>query len=332
MHGLYLLWWVQEKQMSPAVVAAILAAGDIALVCLELPTGWFADRVGHRVSLILGSVVQTAAMLWCWLGDGIISLIGASVLVALGDAFRSGADEALLYRTCRALGREDSFQAIEARASAVTLCALVVLVLAGGAIVNTWGFAAGWIAETLLCACGAVLACAMVEPPREDRDPADDEARAGAGFVSWRIALLVIPAALIGAVGGAGDFLAQVAGGDPTGMTVFVAAITLSEAGGAALATRLPHGGVRVQFVLLACGAVMCVGALAWPSTFTAVVLALAFLQGVAEPLRAAAVQRLAADDARARAASFANTCDMAFLSVALPMAGFLAGRVLRQT
>ena len=38
MHGLYLLWWVQEKQLPPEVVAAILAAGDIALLFLEIPT------------------------------------------------------------------------------------------------------------------------------------------------------------------------------------------------------------------------------------------------------------------------------------------------------
>lgn len=89
MHGLYLLWWVQEKQMSPAVVAAILAAGDVSLMCLELPACWFADRVGHRASLILGSVVQIAGMLWCWLGAGVSGLVIASVLVALADAFRS---------------------------------------------------------------------------------------------------------------------------------------------------------------------------------------------------------------------------------------------------
>jgi len=43
MPGLSLLWWVQDKQVSPAIVAASLAAGDLALVCLELPTGWFAE-------------------------------------------------------------------------------------------------------------------------------------------------------------------------------------------------------------------------------------------------------------------------------------------------
>ncbi len=38
MHGVYVLWWVQEKHVSVGAVAAILAAGDLALAALEIPT------------------------------------------------------------------------------------------------------------------------------------------------------------------------------------------------------------------------------------------------------------------------------------------------------
>src|SRR5262245_65083268 len=133
MHGLYLLWWVQQKQLDPIVVGVVLAAGDLSLMLFELPTGWFADRVGHRRSLIIGSLIQVAGMVCCWIGPGIPGLLAASVLVALGDAFRSGADHALLYRTAVAVGREDDVQSLEARFRAVQLAALVGLVLAGGA-------------------------------------------------------------------------------------------------------------------------------------------------------------------------------------------------------
>src|SRR5262245_52523462 len=139
MHGVYLLYWVQEKQVPAAVVASILAAGDLAHLVLEVPTGWVADRLGHRVSLILGSAVQVLGMFLCWLGEGVPGLVAASVLVALGDAFRSGADHALMYRSAVGLGREAEFQRIESRTRAVQLGALVALVLAGGVIVRTWG-------------------------------------------------------------------------------------------------------------------------------------------------------------------------------------------------
>ena len=78
MHGLYLLWWVGERGLSPAIVAAIMAAGDLALLGLEIPTGWFADRYGHRASLIVGSSIQVLGMLACWLGRGVPELIAAT--------------------------------------------------------------------------------------------------------------------------------------------------------------------------------------------------------------------------------------------------------------
>src|SRR5580765_7144081 len=126
MQGLYLLWWVQEKNIPAPTLAVLLAAGDLALMALEVPTGWFADRFGHRKSLLAGSAVQVAGMFLCWLGQGVPGLLAASVLVGLGDAFRSGADQALLYRTCLALDCETEFQSIQGRTYAWQAVALLM--------------------------------------------------------------------------------------------------------------------------------------------------------------------------------------------------------------
>ena len=139
MHGLYLLWWVQEKHVPVAVVATLLAAGDLAITALEIPTGWLADRFGHRISLIAGALTQAAGMVFCWLGEGVVGLLSAILLVALGDTLRSGADQALLYRSCLALEREPDFQRIESRSRSLQLVALVAFILAGGAIVESVG-------------------------------------------------------------------------------------------------------------------------------------------------------------------------------------------------
>ena len=73
--------------MSPALVAATMAAGDLLLMGLEVPTGWFADKFGNRRSLILGSLIQVAGIICCWLADGIPGLVLACMLVSIGDAF-----------------------------------------------------------------------------------------------------------------------------------------------------------------------------------------------------------------------------------------------------
>jgi MFS family permease len=330
MHGLYLLWWVQEKHVPVAIVAALLAAGDLAITALEIPTGWLADRFGHRVSLIAGSLTQVAGMVLCWLGEGVVGLLAAILLVALGDTLRSGADQALLYRSCLALEREPDFQRIESRARSLQLVALVALILAGGTIVETWGFAAGWIAEAIVCVVGVAIAWGLVEPPpgvdaaAADVDAAIEE-RSSSRLPAPRVDVfvkLIAPASLLGAVAGATAFVAQTSGEtDPGRMTMLVALITLAEATGAAVAAHLVPS-LASQMILASLGAAVAIAGLAVSAVFLPAVVALSLLLGVAQPLRAAAIQRVAADHVRARTASVASACDKAAATLALLLAG----------
>jgi MFS family permease len=335
MHGLYVLWWVQEKHVPVAVVAALLAAGDLAITALEIPTGWLADRYGHRISLIAGSFTQVAGMLLCWRGEGVPGLLAASLLVALGDAFRSGADQALLYRSCVALEREPDFQTIESKTHSVQLGALVALVLAGGAIVETWGFAIGWLVETALCTVGLSIAYAMVEPPacadgssRVADEAADVRPQALRPAIKvGRLLRLIAPTSLLVALASGAAFLAQTTGdADPARITVLVAIMTLAEAAGAALAAGMAPDG-STQMTLATLGVTAAVVAAVVEPAFPIAVVVLAVLMGIAEPLRAVAIQRLAADHIRARAASIASACDKACTTLALVVAGTLPRR-----
>jgi MFS family permease len=331
MHGLYLLWWVGERGLSPTIVATILAAGDLALLGLEVPTGWFADRVGHRASLIVGSAVQVLGMLACWLGRGVPDLIVASLLVALGDAFRSGASEALLCRTCVALRREHHFQTTESRTRAAGLIALVVLLLAGGVIVATWGFAVGWAIETAFAAVGLGIASAMVEPPakRDTRlvehplNSPEAETRVTRTRLVRAMAVLVLPAAFLDGLVAALSFLAQTMETmSPGDVTIIVAAITVAEAAGAAIAARLSAATVRGQWLLVGCGAMVIGTSAVIPWSVATSAVALSIILGLALPLRATLLQRLSADRTRARVASLASACDMACSALALTLAG----------
>jgi MFS family permease len=326
MHGLYLLFWVQEKGLSPAVVAAALAAGDLAIMLFEIPTGWVADRWGPRASLITGSLVQTAGMAACWLAPGVSSLVTGTLLIALGDAFRSGADQALLYRTCAALECVDNFRRIEARTHAVTLVGLVLLVLVGGAVVGRWGFAAGWIAETALCATGVIIAWMMQAPPPSEADHGDEPPHhelTWQRLLSWRLFRAVLPASLIGAAASAAAFAAQTAADlTPEAVTWFVAALALAESGGSMVGARQVWF-TRPSSLLVAAGAVLPAMVVA-PSLLGPAALVLSALAGAVYPARAAAIQALATDAVRARAASLASACDMAISSITLPLTGFL--------
>jgi len=335
MHGLYLLWWVQDKHVPVGIVAALLAAGDLATTALEIPTGWLADRFGHRISLIAGSFAQVGGMVLCWIGEGTPGLLSAILLVALGDALRSGADQALLYRSCVALDREPDFQTIEARSRSLQLVAMVAFILAGGAIVHMWGYAVGWLVETIISTIGLTIACAMTEPPAgiqespsgtvsaSDPDPSVGRWTMNGGT----LAILIAPASLMGAAASAAAFVAQTSGAtNPARNTMLVAIITLVEAAGSAVAARL-GATVTQQIALAGLGAATMAASFMLPAVFLPTVVTLSFLLGVIQPLRATGIQRLAADDVRARAASVASACDKAMATIALLCAGSLSRR-----
>jgi len=336
MHGLYLVWLVHERGFSPALVATVLAAGDLCVFALEVPTGCVADRLGHRVSLIIGSFVQVCAMVVFWLAATPPALLAASLLVALGDAFRSGADEALLYRSCAALGREAEFQSIEARTRSVGLIALIVLLVGGGGLVAVAGYAAAWITEIALCATGLVLAWLMVEPPaaEAESEAANDVSRTRSrpGHVAaarWSIVVsLILPGAVIDGLASVASFLAQTgAGAEVAGVTVLVAAMTLSEAAGAWVAARVWRNDGRLHLRLLTCATAVLAVSLVSSAGVAAAAVALAFFPGLIHPLRAAALQRVAGDSVRARIASFASACDMACTTLGLLAAGAVSAR-----
>ena len=317
---------MEYKHVSPAAVAAILAAGDIAITLLEVPTGRFADRFGHRCSLIVGSVVQTIGMLLCWLGEGIPGLLAASLCVALGDTFRSGADQALLYESCVAVGEPERFQEIEASSHTLELIGLVGMMLAGGVIVETAGFAAAWIAEALLAASGIGLAWAMVSPPATPRETDHAIGTRWRSAAALSLLRLITPASVIAGAAIATAFVAQTAGqATPAQLTVLVIVVTLAEAAGAAV-SRYMRPNISTQYGLLAASAACFALAAVASGAFLAAVVALSFLMGVSEPLRATAIQMLV-DDRRAEAASWASAVDGAVRTLSLLLAGLAQGR-----
>lgn len=168
-----------------------------------------------------------------------------------------------------------------------------------------------------------LIAYAMVEPPAH-ADPDDDDSTPAGIRIPWRLAAgVILPLAFLDAITSAGSFVMQTRGeSGPSEITLVVALITLADAAGSTLAMRLPAVGLRAQIALAVCGAILAAVALTIPELFIPITIALSFATGVSHPLRATAIQRLASDGMRARAASVANACDMALSTVMLLITG----------
>ena len=107
------------------LVASVTAA--VALI-LEVPSGYMADRIGHKKALIIGNAISALSPLgYILLPDFWGVLIGSAGYFG-GYAFISGTQEAFMHETLLELGREGEYGKLMGRTQTAGLLGNVVLV------------------------------------------------------------------------------------------------------------------------------------------------------------------------------------------------------------
>ena len=171
-HALVSLWaWIPIfyfylTQFLPLQdVVRLQAIYYAAVVAMEVPSGYFSDRLGRRLTLVLASSFLVASYGMFILVDSFAGFVVAEVLLAAGFAFQSGTDTALLYDSLKELGRDSEYLEREARSQRYAMSAAALAALIGGVT--------GWIdlrlayVLSLLGALGSwFLAYRFVEPSR----------------------------------------------------------------------------------------------------------------------------------------------------------------------
>jgi len=162
-------------RLSYTQIFALQAWFMLANFLLEVPTGAVADRFGRRVSVGLGGLLLgVATLLYAsvpWLP---VFFLGETVF-ALGLTLISGADEALVYDSLKALGREQKATRVMSRLAAWMLAGLTAGALLGAVAAARLGVRAPFLLQALPMALSGVMALTLREPPRARE--ADDERR-----------------------------------------------------------------------------------------------------------------------------------------------------------
>jgi len=159
--------YLQSRGLSLTEIGLAEAAFHLAPVLLELPSGSFADMVGRRWSLALGSALVATSTAVLWIADSLPLAMLALFLHGASFSFRSGANQAFLYD---ALGdRQSSYAGIFGRllgASYLVAAAAAWL----GATLSDISYNLPF-ALTIGVALGGVwLAAGLSEPPRKRGD------------------------------------------------------------------------------------------------------------------------------------------------------------------
>ncbi len=102
----------QKNGLSFAQIMTIQSINSILWILLEIPTGYFADVVGRKQSLVITGIFATLSMLTYGLGTNFYHFLIASLFWALAGVFISGADSALIYDTLKELNKESLYKKV----------------------------------------------------------------------------------------------------------------------------------------------------------------------------------------------------------------------------
>jgi MFS family permease len=152
-----------QSELSAAQAIMIYVFADIAATVFEVPSGYFSDRVGRRVTLILAVIAGFAAALMQAFGTEFWVFAVAQVGIGLHFAFVSGTDSSFLYESLAKEGREDEVEEHELRAWRYSFVALAISAVLGGAMA-LWGLRVPYFATAASFAVLLVVVVLFVEP------------------------------------------------------------------------------------------------------------------------------------------------------------------------
>jgi MFS family permease len=126
------LFWKDQIGMSLTQVMVLQALFGVSVVVCEFPSGYLADRIGYRTSLLTGAVLWVAGWLVYTQGASFGAVVAAEVILGAGAAFISGADRALLWVSLETTGRAGEYARWEGRARAAAQTSEALSAATGG--------------------------------------------------------------------------------------------------------------------------------------------------------------------------------------------------------
>ena len=163
-----LILYYTDNGLNPTQIFTIQAIFHLAVLLLEVPSGYLADVIGRKKTLVFGSVFFPLGLALYAVGQSFTSFVCAEVLLAVSVSMRSGCDSAMVFDSLRQLGRQGEYKRFEGKCALVARTGTAVSSVAGGLL------AAVFLRLPFLVNIASALimppvALSLAEPEREKR-------------------------------------------------------------------------------------------------------------------------------------------------------------------
>src|SRR5215211_5168843 len=99
-------------------IGFLVSASLTAILLFEIPTGSFADIYGKKICVLIGSFVSLTGLGFLAFGSTFAAFAIGFIFLGIGRAFRSGAENALLYDWLSSVDRQHEYTKYQSRLQA----------------------------------------------------------------------------------------------------------------------------------------------------------------------------------------------------------------------
>ena len=110
-----LIPYYESNHLNSTQIFTIQASYALSVLILEIPSGYLADVIGRKKTLILGAFFLPVGIAVYAFTGSFYTFILAEFIVAVGNSMRSGCDSAFIYDTLIQLKEESEYKKFEGR-------------------------------------------------------------------------------------------------------------------------------------------------------------------------------------------------------------------------
>jgi len=163
-----LMLYYKDHGFSDAQAFQLKACYSLSIVLFEIPSGYFADVLGRKKTLVIGAVLGTLGFLIYSVTTGFVFFLVAEIVLGIGQSFISGADSALLFDSLKADRCEHEYVKYEGRIYTIANFSEALAGVIGGTIA-TFSLHLPFVLQTLIAFTAVPAALALIEPPQETK-------------------------------------------------------------------------------------------------------------------------------------------------------------------
>ena len=160
-----LIPFFQENGLDMQQVLLLQAAFSTSLILFEIPSGYFADVIGRKFSLVIGSAFGAIGFAFYAYAYTFNDFLLVEIILGVGGSLISGADSALLYDTLLEIEEEEKYTQYAGRLGSVANFSEGIAAIIGGQLALI-SLRTPLYFEALLVAFCVPVALTLVEPAR----------------------------------------------------------------------------------------------------------------------------------------------------------------------